>query len=106
MFDMLYVHPLHSLAPQITIYYRLCAMEKLPWTIDPTARLVIWSVVVNFTFYLLQFPYFILFSFFPMSGCFSGGMNGFMWLTQRNSWKQVIPSPVNGLDDITNNVVL
>ncbi|KAL0413272.1 UNVERIFIED_CONTAM: 5'-3' exoribonuclease 4 [Sesamum radiatum] len=36
----------------------------------------------------------------------SGGMNGFMWLTKRNGLKQVFPSPVNGLEDITNNQVL
>ncbi|KAL7126375.1 hypothetical protein ABFS83_14G182300 [Erythranthe nasuta] len=73
MSDLLYVHPLHDLAAQITIYYRLCEMEKLPWTIDTIA---------------------------------SGGMNGFMSLTKRNSLRQVIPSPVNGFEDITNNLVL
>ncbi|CAA0831471.1 5-3 exoribonuclease 4 [Striga hermonthica] len=36
----------------------------------------------------------------------SGGMNGFMWLTRRNGLKPVIPSPVNGLEDIMNNQVL
>ncbi|KAK4382787.1 5'-3' exoribonuclease 4 [Sesamum angolense] len=73
MFDLLYIHPRHPLAAQITLYYRLCDMEKLPWTIDSVA---------------------------------SGGMNGFMWLTKRNGLKQVFPSPVNGLEDITNNQVL
>ncbi|XP_011091940.1 5'-3' exoribonuclease 4 [Sesamum indicum] len=73
MFDLLYVHPRHPLAAQITLYYRLCDMEKLPWTIDSVA---------------------------------SGGMNGFMWLTKRNGLKQVFTSPVNGLEDITNNQVL
>ncbi|KAI3448662.1 hypothetical protein Pfo_005327 [Paulownia fortunei] len=73
MFDLLYVHPHHALAAQITLYYRLCDIEKLPWTVDTIA---------------------------------SGGMNGFLWLTKRNGLKQVIPSPVNGLEDITNNQVL
>lgn len=40
MFDLLYVHPRHPLTPQITIYYRLCGMEKSPWPIDAVARLV------------------------------------------------------------------
>ncbi|GFQ03860.1 5'-3' exoribonuclease 4 [Phtheirospermum japonicum] len=37
MFDLLYVHPHHALAAQINLYYRLCDVEKLPWTIDTTA---------------------------------------------------------------------
>ncbi|KAL3631719.1 5'-3' exoribonuclease 4 [Castilleja foliolosa] len=37
MFDLLYVHPHHALSAQINIYYRLCGMEKYPWTIDTTA---------------------------------------------------------------------
>ncbi|PIN24985.1 hypothetical protein CDL12_02277 [Handroanthus impetiginosus] len=61
IFDLLYVHPHHPLAAQITLYYRLSDIEKLPWTIDTSAR---------------------------------------------NGLKQVIPSPVNGLGDITNNQVL
>ncbi|KAK4491078.1 hypothetical protein RD792_001800 [Penstemon davidsonii] len=73
MFDLLYVHPCHPLAAQITLYYRLCFIEKLPWTIDTNA---------------------------------SGGMNGYLWLTKRNGWKQVLTSPVNGLQDIMNNQVL
>ncbi|XP_047979933.1 5'-3' exoribonuclease 4-like isoform X1 [Salvia hispanica] len=70
MFDLLYVHPRHPLAAQITIYYRLSGIEKSPWPIDAVA---------------------------------SAGMNGFLWLTKRNGLKEVIPSPVYGLEDITNN---
>lgn len=39
MFDLLYVHPRHPLAAQITIYYRLSGIEKSPWPIDAVARL-------------------------------------------------------------------
>ncbi|KAH6802467.1 exoribonuclease 4 [Perilla frutescens var. frutescens] len=73
MFDLLYVHPCHPLAAQITFYYRLSGMEKFPWPIDSVA---------------------------------SAGMNGFLWLSKRNGLKKVIPSPVYGLEDITNNQVL
>ncbi|KAL6514860.1 5'-3' exoribonuclease 4 [Orobanche gracilis] len=73
MFDLLYVHPDHALAAQISLYCRSCNAEKFTWTIDTTA---------------------------------SGGMNGFMWLTKRNGLTKVIPSPVNGLEDIMNNQVL
>lgn len=73
MFDLLYVHPRHALAAQITIYYRLCNIEDSPWPINTVS---------------------------------SGGMNGFMWLTKRNALRQVVPSPVSGLGDITNNQVL
>ncbi|XP_073139716.1 5'-3' exoribonuclease 4 isoform X3 [Henckelia pumila] len=73
MFDLLYVHPLHALAAQITFYYRLCKIEESPWPIDTVS---------------------------------SGGMNGFLWLTKRNVLRQVVPSPVSGLGDITGNRVL
>ncbi|CAA3007571.1 5 -3 exoribonuclease 4 [Olea europaea subsp. europaea] len=73
MFDLLYVHPLHPLAAQITLYYRLSHMEKSPWRIDMNA---------------------------------SGGMNGFLWLTERNGLKRVVPSPINELEDIMDNQVL
>ncbi|KAL2461055.1 5'-3' exoribonuclease 4 [Abeliophyllum distichum] len=73
MCDLLYVHPLHPLAAQIALYYRLSDMEKFPWGIDTNA---------------------------------SGGMNGFLWLTKRNGLKQVVPSPINGLEDIMDNQVL
>ncbi|KZV43629.1 5'-3' exoribonuclease 4-like [Dorcoceras hygrometricum] len=73
MFDLLYVHPHHALAAQITYYYRLCNIEESPWPIDTVS---------------------------------SGGMNGFLWLTKRNASRQVVPSPVSGLRDITDNQVL
>ncbi|KAL8540772.1 hypothetical protein ACS0TY_002116 [Phlomoides rotata] len=37
MFDLLYVHPCHPLAAQITFYYRLYNVETLPWPIDTVA---------------------------------------------------------------------
>lgn len=73
MCDLLYVHPLHPLAAQITLYYHLSGMEKLPWRIDTNV---------------------------------SDGMNGFIWLTKRNGLKQVVPSPINELEDIMDNQVL
>lgn len=103
MFNLLYVHPRHPLTPQITFYYRLCGMERSPWPIDAVARLVCLYyeetsslTVVNF----LQCQCFLL------SGCFSAGMNGFLWLTKRNGLKNLIHSPVYGLEDITNNQAL
>ncbi|GJW70547.1 5'-3' exoribonuclease 4 [Tanacetum coccineum] len=35
-----------------------------------------------------------------------GGMNGYFWLSERNGWRVVLPSPVSGLEDITDNHVL
>ncbi|XP_056172524.1 5'-3' exoribonuclease 4-like isoform X1 [Syzygium oleosum] len=36
---------------------------------------------------------------------YSGGMNGFLWLSERNVLTNVIPSPIHGLEDIVNNQV-
>ena len=99
MFDLLYVHPRHPLAAQITIYYRLSGIEKSPWPVDAVARLI--SIYYDETSYYTSV--FCNVDYFLLSGCFSAGMNGFLWLTKRNDLKRVIPSPVYGLEDITNN---
>lgn len=43
MFDLLYVHPLHDLAPYILAYYRhngsMPPKEQVPWLIDASTRL-------------------------------------------------------------------
>lgn len=77
MFDLLYVHPLHPLAPHVLSYYDLYDLvplkERQPWLIDTNA---------------------------------GGGMNGFIWLTDRNCLTQVVSSSVNGFPDIINNETL
>ncbi|RAL50500.1 hypothetical protein DM860_016967 [Cuscuta australis] len=77
MFDLLYIHPLHPLAPYILTYYRhnvsVPRKEQIPWPIDAST---------------------------------SGGMNGFIWLSERNGLKNVVPPPIPELDAITNNQIL
>jgi len=36
----------------------------------------------------------------------SGGMNGYLWLSERNVWRSVVPSPINGLPTLEYNQVL
>ncbi|KAK2991443.1 hypothetical protein RJ640_028526 [Escallonia rubra] len=77
MFDLLYVHPYNSLAPQIVAYYnyyyQMPPNQKFAWEIDTNA---------------------------------SGGMNGFLWLCQRNGWRISVPSPIGGLEAVMDNEVL
>lgn len=102
MSDLLYVHPFHPLAAQITFYYRLSDVEKFPWPIDTVARYI--GQFYRCQFYLLS----VINSWMEwMDFCaYSGGMNGFLCLTKRNGLKQYILSPVNGLEDISNNQIL
>ncbi|XP_058105942.1 5'-3' exoribonuclease 4 isoform X2 [Magnolia sinica] len=43
---------------------------------------------------------------FEMDTDASNGMNGYLWLCERNIYRRVIPSPLKGLGDIDNNRVL
>ncbi|KAL9450728.1 hypothetical protein AB3S75_012456 [Citrus x aurantiifolia] len=74
MLDLLYVHPQHPLYQQIILYCQL--YHQLP----PQDRFA-WEIDVNA----------------------SGGMNGYIWLCERNGFTSIIPSPVKGLPDIERN---
>ncbi|XP_052194047.1 5'-3' exoribonuclease 4-like isoform X10 [Diospyros lotus] len=74
MFDLLYVHQSHPLAAQIISYYQL--FDQLP-----DNQLSPWPIDTNT----------------------SQGMNGYVWLCERNGCRNVVPSPVNGLEDLENN---
>ncbi|KAE8729703.1 5'-3' exoribonuclease 4 [Hibiscus syriacus] len=77
MLDLLYDHPLHPLASQVISYY------QINYQLCPHERFV-WPIDTNA----------------------SGGMNGFLWLSERNGWHYVVSSPVKGLPDIEVNQVL
>ncbi|GKV07341.1 hypothetical protein SLEP1_g19135 [Rubroshorea leprosula] len=77
MLDLLYVHPLHPLAHQINFYYQSCCC--LPQA-ERNAS--------------------------PINTTASGGMNGYLWISERNGWLSVVPSPVKGLPNIEYNQVL
>ncbi|KAM7280223.1 hypothetical protein ACFE04_007357 [Oxalis oulophora] len=79
MHDLLYVHAGHplGLGRQIISYYQI-------WFQFPQHERSPWPID-------------------PMK---SGGMNGFIWLSERNGFRSVILSPVGGLQDIVNNQVL
>ncbi|KAA8536954.1 hypothetical protein F0562_029432 [Nyssa sinensis] len=74
MLDLMYVYPDHPLATQIIKYYHF--FGQLP----PHQR----------------FPW-------PIDANLSGGMNGYLWLCERNVWNNVIPAPVSGLKSIEYN---
>lgn len=77
MFDLLYVHPAHPLALQIIQYYRIC------FQLPPHEKFVL-----------------------PIDTNASGGMDGFLWLCERNGTQNLLPSPVSGLPIIDNNHVI
>ncbi|TKY52154.1 5'-3' exoribonuclease 4 [Spatholobus suberectus] len=77
MLDLLYVNRAHDLASHILSYYHFC--RKLP----PHERCV-WPIDTNA----------------------SGGMNGYLWLCERNVFSTVVSSPISGLQDIEYNQVL
>ncbi|KAK9146647.1 hypothetical protein Sjap_006550 [Stephania japonica] len=77
MFDLLYVHMNHPLAEQIWWYYQVSPQLST----DKRVRCVIDATA-------------------------SGGMNGYLWLCGRNGTWRGFPSPVKGLKNIENNLVL
>ncbi|XP_057962612.1 5'-3' exoribonuclease 4 [Malania oleifera] len=77
MLDLLYVFSYHPLAAQIFSYYQFY------YQLSPDKRYA-WSIDTNV----------------------SGGMNGFLWLCERNEWRETVPSPLSGLPDIESNKVL
>lgn len=77
MFDLLYVHPSHTLALQVVSYYHF--FGQLP----PHQR-YLWPIDTNI----------------------SQGMNGYLWISGRNGWWNMVLSPVCGLPGIGQNYVL
>ncbi|KAK6911439.1 Xrn1, helical domain [Dillenia turbinata] len=78
MYDLLYVHPSHPFVVQICWY--IWFYSSTP----PHHQRIAWQID----------PY------------ASGGMNGYIWLSERNGFRKEVASPVNGLQDIYNNQVL
>ncbi|MQM03598.1 hypothetical protein Taro_036387 [Colocasia esculenta] len=76
MFDMLYVHENHPLCGQIISLYNYQSYYQL-----------------------FEQDWF----HFPIDTNLSHGMNGFLWLSERNDIRKLIPSPVQGLRNIENN---
>lgn len=81
--DILYVSPRNSLAPQISAYYNYFYQLLMQMHLHPT-QIPMWPVDVNA----------------------SGGMNGYLWLSERNGCRVVLSSPISGLEDIMDNHVL
>ncbi|KAK9139874.1 hypothetical protein Scep_009555 [Stephania cephalantha] len=77
MQDLLYVHVNHPLGAQIALYYK-CYFE-----LDVEERVPC-----------------------KIDPSTSDGMNGYLWLSKRNGYIQVFPSPIKGLGDVENNQVL
>ncbi|KAK9292256.1 hypothetical protein L1049_020220 [Liquidambar formosana] len=77
MYDLLYVYTVHPLSVQIITYYQVFCQS-------PPHERYPWPVDTNA----------------------SGGMNGYLWLCERNGYRQVVPSPVSGLESIVYNQVL
>ncbi|KAM0884299.1 hypothetical protein ACQ4PT_031076 [Festuca glaucescens] len=78
MFDIIYVRETHPLAAQIAFLYQMYSQHSIT---DPS--------------YLI-----------PIDPAASGGMNGFLCLSQRNWYSISVGSPVKGFNAITNNRVL
>uniref|UniRef100_A0A0D9ZEC4 5'-3' exoribonuclease n=1 Tax=Oryza glumipatula TaxID=40148 RepID=A0A0D9ZEC4_9ORYZ len=76
MFDILYVRETHPLAAQIAFLYQMCSQS-------PNASYII-----------------------PIDPAASGGMNGFLCLSERNCYSIAVTSPVKGFNGIAQNRVL
>ncbi|KAK7356009.1 hypothetical protein VNO80_15275 [Phaseolus coccineus] len=77
MLDLLYVNRAHDLASDILSYYHVCSQ------LAPHERFVR-----------------------PIDTNASGGMNGYLWLCERNVFGSVVSSPISGLQDVECNQVL
>ncbi|XP_061340496.1 5'-3' exoribonuclease 4-like isoform X2 [Gastrolobium bilobum] len=77
MLDLLYVNCAHNLAPYILSYYQY-------YSHSPMHERPLWPIDPNA----------------------SGGMNGYLWLYERNALRTVVSSPIKGLQDIEYNQVL
>ncbi|XP_034917881.1 5'-3' exoribonuclease 4 [Populus alba] len=77
MLDLLYVHPVHPLSKQVISYYH--HNYRLP----VSERMAL-----------------------EIDTRASGGMNGYLWLSERNVWRSVVPSPISGLPALEYNQVL
>lgn len=76
-FDLLYAHPSNPLVGQMLSCYNL--FEELPQ--DKQSPL-------------------------PIDASISEGMNGFLWLCERNKLKNTVTCPVHGLEDIKDNKIV
>ncbi|KAJ6397697.1 hypothetical protein OIU77_018662 [Salix suchowensis] len=74
MRDLLYVHRVHPLSQQVISYYQ--HNYRLPFS-ERIAR--------------------------EIDTRASGGMNGYLWLSERNVWRSVVPSPIHGLPNLEYN---
>ncbi|TKY61413.1 5'-3' exoribonuclease 4 [Spatholobus suberectus] len=77
MLDLLYVNSAHNLAPHILSYYQYSC--QLPLYERPAV---------------------------PIDPSASDGMNGYLWLYERNVLRTIVSSPIKGLQDIEFNQVL
>ncbi|VAI37926.1 unnamed protein product [Triticum turgidum subsp. durum] len=78
MFDIIYVRETHPLAAQIAFLHQMYSQQMIT---DPSYCI-------------------------PIDPAASGGMNGFLCLSQRNWYSISVGSPVKGFNGITNNRVL
>jgi len=108
MLDLLYVNRAYALASHILSYYHDCSQlaphERYVRPIDTNARLVnmlVVLIILNSGGYLIG-SYTCLLSLFVSSG----GMNGYLWLCERNVFSSVVSSPIRGLQDVECNQVL
>lgn len=106
MLDLLYVNCAHALAPHIFTYYQLyhqvAPYQRPVWPIDSNAWLVNALMVNIHELWLVSNQAHLFLVIFVSSG----GMNGYLWLYERNELRPVVSSPINGLPDIECNQVL
>ncbi|XP_057425377.1 5'-3' exoribonuclease 4-like isoform X2 [Lotus japonicus] len=77
MLDLLYVNRAHDLAPHILLYCKAYSQS-------PSHERCVSPIATNA----------------------SGGMNGYLWLCERNVFSSIVSSPINGLQDLESNQVL